>query len=43
MQCKPSRNSHLSSLYLLVKSIEEEIQQYSDRVDITRGYTLEIF
>ena len=27
------RNSPLSSLFLLVKSIEEEIQSSSDRVD----------
>ena len=29
------------SLSLLVKSFEEEIQPFGDRVDTARGYTLE--
>ena len=35
--CKPYKNSHISYLYLLVKSFEEEIQPSKDCVDITRG------
>ena len=39
-QLKSCDNSLLSSLSLLVKNIEEEIQSVSSRVDITRGWTL---
>ena len=39
--CKPRENSLLSSLSLLVKRFEVEIQPSGDRVDITRGQTLE--
>ena len=35
--CKPCGNSLLSSLSLLVKSFEEEIQPSGDRVDTARG------
>ena len=35
--CKPCGNSLLSSLSLLVKSFEEEIQLSGDRVDTARG------
>ena len=35
--CKPCENSILSSLSLLVKSFEEEIQPSKDYVDTTRG------
>ena len=36
-QCKLCENSLLSSLSLLVKSFEEEIQPFGDRVDTARG------
>ena len=35
--CKPCGNSLLSSLSLLVKSFEEEIQPSEDRVDAAKG------
>ena len=35
--CKLCENSLLSSLYLMVKSFEEEIQLSEDRVDTVRG------
>ena len=35
--CKPCGNSLHSSLSLLVKSFEEEIQPSGDRVDTARG------
>ena len=35
--CKPYGNSLISSLSLLVKSFEEEIQISRDRVDTARG------
>ena len=35
--CKPCENSLLSSLYLLVKRFEEEIQPSGDCVDTARG------
>ena len=34
--CKPYKNSLISSLSLLVKSIEEEIQPFKDRVDTAK-------
>ena len=34
-------NSLMSSLSLLVKSVEEEIQLFDNHVDMTRGWTLE--
>ena len=34
---KPYENFLLSSLSLLVKSFEEEIEPFGDRVDIARG------
>ena len=35
--CKPYENSLISSLSLLVKSFEEEIQPSENRVDMARG------
>ena len=35
--CKPCENSLISSLSLLVKSFEEEIQPSGDRVDTARS------
>ena len=35
--CKPCGNSLLSSLSLLLKSFEEEIQPSGDRLDTARG------
>ena len=35
--CKPCENSLTSSLSLLVKSFEEEIQPSGDRLDTARG------
>ena len=35
--CKPCGNYLLSSLFVLVKSFEEEIQPFGDYVDIARG------
>ena len=35
--CKPCENSLLSSLSLLVKSFEEEIQPSGDRMDTAKG------
>ena len=40
-RCKPFGNSLLASLFLSVKSIEEEIQSFGDRVDTARSWTLE--
>ena len=39
--CKPCGNSLHSSLHLLAKSFEEEIQPSRDRVDTARGKALE--
>ena len=35
--CKPCSNSLLSSLSLLVKNFEEEIQLFEDQVETARG------
>ena len=41
--CKPCENFLISSLSLLAKSSEEEIELSGDRVDIAKGYNLNIF